>query len=207
MCCKSQTASCLINGWQRCPSGVCMQLYLLHNVYMVALAPIITQLFITRSCAAIPWRSVFLYCTLYVSFHHPLSAHHVLRADGKGSAIDLPWTKGWYGVTSGFEPPMYNDGSFTTYKLPAIDKSKGCSAWACDQFKGMFVYRTKWNLPKDYKCNHCKLQFYYLTASSCWPPCMKEPCKKPVGYAYCGQAGATYPEEFWNCADISIKSS
>jgi hypothetical protein len=28
------------------------------------------------------------------------------RADGKGTTYDLPWTKGWWGVTDGFTPPV-----------------------------------------------------------------------------------------------------
>ena len=117
-------------------------------------------------------------------------------------------TKDWFGVTSGFVPPLSNDGSFTMYKLPPIGKAEGCAAWACDQFKGMYVYTTKWQLPKGYKCDHCKLQMRYLTGSSCWPPCEGGKCApKPVNYAYCDAPDASYPEEFWNCADVSVQSS
>jgi hypothetical protein len=125
-------------------------------------------------------------------------------ADGKGQDFDLPWTSGWSGVTDGFTPPSNTNG-FEIYKLPPIGKDKGCVAWACDQFKGMFVYRTAWKLPSDFTCGQCKLQMYYLTASRCWPPCnKKEGCQKPVAYGYCNQPGNSYPEEFWNCADVSV---
>lgn len=88
--------------------------------------------------------------------------------------------------------------------MPPVGKAQGCAAWACDQFKGMYVYSFDWKLPDGFTCEHCKLQMYYLTASRCWPPCLKQPCKKPVNYQYCGEKGAQYPEEFWNCADVKI---
>jgi hypothetical protein len=119
--------------------------------------------------------------------------------------LDLPWVNGWAGATSGFDPPVKLDG-FTTYKLPPIGKGDGCAAWACDQFKGMFVYRVQYKLPAGFACEHCKLQMYYLTGSRCWPPCKggAGACSKPVPYAYCGEPGATYPEEFFSCADVKI---
>jgi hypothetical protein len=129
------------------------------------------------------------------------------RADGQGRAVDLVWTSGWHGVTSGFEPPLAVDG-FSVYKLPPVGKEQGCGTWACDQFKGMYVYRSKWRLPGDgFKCSHCKMQMEYLTASRCWPPCLPDSkgCKpKPVDYPYCGTPGASYPETFWNCADVAV---
>jgi hypothetical protein len=134
------------------------------------------------------------------------------RADGKGKAVDLVWTPGWAGVTSGFVPPLAVDG-FSTYQLKPIGKAEGCAAWACDQFKGMYVYRSEWRLPTaaqlaGLKCDKgCKLQFAYLTASSCWPACLPDQkgCKpKPVNYPYCGTPGASYPEEFWGCADVAV---
>jgi hypothetical protein len=84
---------------------------------------------------------------------------------------------------------------FKMSKMQLIGKPQGCAAWSCDQFRGMFVYSFNWRLPKDFTCEQCKLQLYYLTASRCWPPCQQEPCKKPVDYEYCGKPGATYPEE------------
>lgn len=38
----------------------------------------------------------------------------------------------------------------------------------------MWVYRTQWRLPADYTCEHCMLQFYYVTGSRCWPPCLPD---------------------------------
>jgi hypothetical protein len=76
--------------------------------------------------------------------------------------------------------------------MPPVGKGEGCVAWSCDQFKGMYVYRTFWKLPKGFTCDHCKMQFYYLTGSRCWPPCDKAnkgDCQKPVAFGYCGQPG------------------
>jgi hypothetical protein len=84
---------------------------------------------------------------------------------------------------------------FKISKMQLVGKPQGCAAWSCDQFRGMFVYSFNWQLPKDFECEQCKLQLYYLTASRCWPPCQKEPCTKPVDYEFCGKPGATYPEE------------
>jgi hypothetical protein len=122
--------------------------------------------------------------------------HRHRRADGKGSTFDLPWTKGWWGVTDGFTPIEKPTGEFGVYKMAPVGKKEGCAAWACDQFKGMFVYSFKWQLPAGFKCEQCKLVMYYLTASRCWPPCQGDAgCKKPVIYQHCGTPGATYPEE------------
>lgn len=117
------------------------------------------------------------------------------RADGKGTTYDLPWTTGWSGVSDGFTAPVSPPTDFTMYKMKPYGKAEGCAAWACDQFKGMFVYSFKWKLPAGFTCSQCKLVHYYLTGSRCWPPCSGGNCKKPVIYANCGDAGATFPEE------------
>jgi hypothetical protein len=67
-------------------------------------------------------------------------------------------------------------------------------------------YSTPYQLPAGLTCDgmtsRCVLQFYYLTGNSCTPP--GEPRQYTTGAtATCG-AGAAYPEEFWNCADIVI---
>jgi hypothetical protein len=107
-------------------------------------------------------------------------------------------------VTDGYVAPVNTIG-FKTYKMPPVGKPEGCAAWSCDQFKGMWVYRTSWQLPRGFRCPHCKLQMFYLTGSRCWPPCNKAgACDKPVPFGHCGEPGQVYPEEFWNCADVSV---
>lgn len=71
----------------------------------------------------------------------------VCRADGAGTSYDLPWTRGWAGVSDGFTPTVEPIKEFGVYKMKPYGKAEGCAAWACDQFKGMFVYSFKWKLP------------------------------------------------------------
>ncbi|KAI8462252.1 MAG: hypothetical protein J3K34DRAFT_449713 [Monoraphidium minutum] len=72
----------------------------------------------------------------------------------------------------------------------------------------MWVYRTKWALPKGFKCDQCKLQWTWTTGHNCWPPC--EPgnpmpqCENKQQFGTCGSPGTAYPEEFVNCADVKI---
>jgi hypothetical protein len=90
--------------------------------------------------------------------------------------------------------------------MPLVGKAEGCKDWSCDQFRAMFVYRTMYQLPAGFTCDHCKLQWYYMTGSRCWPPCKSAGgCAKPVPYGTCDQPGQSYPEEFYNCADIKIE--
>lgn len=68
------------------------------------------------------------------------------------------------------------------------------------------TFTASYQLPKDLVCDgqtaKCILQWYYLTGNSCNPP--GEPSKySNTGLETCG-AGAPFPEEFWNCADVRI---
>jgi hypothetical protein len=133
-----------------------------------------------------------------------------VRADGKGMYWYLPFLRKWGGGNAGYDKPLYSDGSFSFYTLPTIDASVGCkSQRLCNMFMKQVVYRTQWVLPKGFTCDHCKLQWHYLTGHSCWPPCAMtnrdEPtCFDNQVYQSCGKPGAAYPEEFWNCADVRI---
>jgi hypothetical protein len=56
--------------------------------------------------------------------------------------------------------------------MPAIPDTAGwgcTSQRLCNAFKDMWVYRTKWALPKDFKCSHCKLQWVRLAAGGAAP--------------------------------------
>lgn len=83
-----------------------------------------------------------------------------------------------------------------------------------------YTYKMKYKLPDDLVCDgqesHCVLQWYWLTFNSCQTP------DAPVKYTRasqnmrdCGSGNDTsatvtdspYPEEFWNCADITIQGS
>lgn len=61
------------------------------------------------------------------------------------------------------------DGTFQAYQLPEIGDwmGYGCSGQRlCNAYKGMWVYRTQWMLPKDFVCDHCKLQWVSVTRVS-----------------------------------------
>jgi hypothetical protein len=65
----------------------------------------------------------------------------------------------------------------------------------------MTVYRVEFMLPRNFKCERCFLMWSYLTAHSCWPPCLApnadEPtCKNQQIYPTCGEKGTAFPEEF-----------
>ncbi len=74
-----------------------------------------------------------------------------------------------------------------------------------------YTYETAYQLPSGLTCDgvnqRCVIQWYYLTGNSCTPP--NEPTEylgSSGNIGECGQ-GAPYPEEFWNCADVVIKSA
>jgi len=87
----------------------------------------------------------------------------------------------------------------------------------------------RYSLPTDLDCEHCVLQWYWVTANTCAGdtyeeviplfPATTTACDGDGGSQgwipgavlpsnnmprLCGGAGIGYPEEFWNCADITI---
>eukprot|EP00878_Enallax_costatus_P029665 GHUV01032205.1.p1 GENE.GHUV01032205.1~~GHUV01032205.1.p1 ORF type:complete len:275 (+),score=48.24 GHUV01032205.1:164-988(+) len=135
------------------------------------------------------------------------------RADGKGQYWYLPFLSNWTGGNAGFVQPAYSDGSFSWYRMPEVRYAEGCRKQRlCNQFIGMIVYRTQWKLPADYSCRQCKLQWHYLTASSCWPMCHKgnqgEPtCKNIQVFPECGTPGSGYPEVRNNSVSVAYIST
>lgn len=86
---------------------------------------------------------------------------------------------------------------------------------------GQGYMRIKYDLPRDLNCDHCVLQWWYVTANTCYGGGYGNVVKSrfPNTYSNCigdGMArgwlprsdmsicGDIYPEEFWNCADIRI---
>ena len=77
----------------------------------------------------------------------------------------------------------------------------------------------QYRLPKGVECDHCVLQWYWVTANSCLAPGYRT-VDWPDSHSDCGgdggskgwwaphlpDCGKAYPEEFWNCADIRISS-
>jgi hypothetical protein len=113
----------------------------------------------------------------------------------------LPHIRSWTGGNAGYEGPRYGDGTFQMYRLPEIrdEFGWGCRGQRlCDQFKGMWVYRTQWQLPGNFTCDHCKLQWSWTTGHSCWPPnsdgSPMMAAKNAQVYPTCGTNGAQFPE-------------
>ncbi|ABU43968.1 chitin binding domain-containing protein [Paramecium bursaria Chlorella virus NY2B] len=58
-------------------------------------------------------------------------------------------------------------------------------------------YIMEFELPPMFVCEKCVLWWWWVTGNSCLPPGDKGDMRS------CGEPGAV-PEEFWNCADVSI---
>ena len=72
-------------------------------------------------------------------------------------------------------------------------------------------YTMYYQLPEDLVCDGdesaCVLQWYWVSANSCNPPGIPEQYRRPYNLADCLSPSAPYPEEFVNCADISVIDS
>ena len=69
-------------------------------------------------------------------------------------------------------------------------------------------YTMYYQLPEDLVCDGersaCVLQWYWISANSCNPPGIPDQYKLKYNLQDCTAPSASYPEEFANCADISI---
>ena len=87
-----------------------------------------------------------------------------------------------------------------------------CMTYQTDGYPG-YKATMKYTLPPGVVCDHCVLQWWYYTGNSCIYDGyhefegMKSPCTTPWYNSRLGNCKdpGTYPEEFWNCADIRIK--
>lgn len=128
-----------------------------------------------------------------------LNKHKLVRADEGPSATGSPFDEnypGRYFLEPKCSLPTNNFGFIQAYQTK-------------------FQYR----LPEGLTCDHCVLQWYWVTANTCLAPGMRD-VNWPTTHSECiGDGGAvgwvgthlsdcgeanTYPEEFWNCADIKI---
>lgn len=109
--------------------------------------------------------------------------HLIWQADVPGS--QAPYEPYWYLPWSTTEP--YSD----PYTSDIIDKES---------------FRMFYKLPTGLECDgvnaKCIIQWHYLTGNSCQAS-DTPPTYWTNGLPSCG-ANASYPEEFWNCADIAI---
>eukprot|EP00039_Didymoeca_costata_P032197 m.37038 g.37038 ORF g.37038 m.37038 type:complete len:975 (+) comp9235_c0_seq1:305-3229(+) len=84
------------------------------------------------------------------------------------------------------------------------------------QFGSALRVRMKYKLPENMTCSHCVLQWWWVSANSCNPPGYRD-YSFPSTIDECtsiswwqpnmANCGGSWPEEFWNCADIKILSS
>eukprot|EP00041_Stephanoeca_diplocostata_P016952 m.336572 g.336572 ORF g.336572 m.336572 type:complete len:454 (-) comp20539_c0_seq3:6354-7715(-) len=96
----------------------------------------------------------------------------------------------------------------------------GAASWSLQQPQSLI--RAKYLLPENLTCTHCVLQMWWITGNSCnapgyrtfnWPSTYSTCSGDGPGMGWWGPslsdctAGFTYPEEFWNCADIAITGS
>eukprot|EP00730_Choanoeca_flexa_P004803 TRINITY_DN11804_c3_g7_i1.p1 TRINITY_DN11804_c3_g7~~TRINITY_DN11804_c3_g7_i1.p1 ORF type:complete len:1086 (+),score=147.66 TRINITY_DN11804_c3_g7_i1:103-3258(+) len=105
-----------------------------------------------------------------------LNTHHLRRVDTDESPIDPLHPDRWY------LPP--NTGGYSS----------------------QFNYHAQYQLPANLTCSNCVIQWWYVTANSCLPPDYKRFDFPSSAWWSSGlpACGATYGEEFWNCADIAI---
>eukprot|EP00746_Dinoflagellata_sp_MGD_P068490 gnl/MRDRNA2_/MRDRNA2_28180_c0_seq1.p1 gnl/MRDRNA2_/MRDRNA2_28180_c0~~gnl/MRDRNA2_/MRDRNA2_28180_c0_seq1.p1 ORF type:complete len:751 (+),score=116.43 gnl/MRDRNA2_/MRDRNA2_28180_c0_seq1:182-2254(+) len=99
--------------------------------------------------------------------------------------------------------------------LSKFQEETGLNGWYHAGEGHLMHYR----LPKGLTCNKCTLQWHWQTANSCLPDQSYKTYPFPssgwcgwckagwatIPVAGCGNGGR-YGEEFWNCADISIKA-
>jgi len=75
------------------------------------------------------------------------------------------------------------------------------------------VYKMRYIIPEGLECERCTLQYYWPTANTCtldddvakyWEDLGREPPTYWPGKHKC--VGTQHGEEFWNCADITVKN-
>ena len=74
---------------------------------------------------------------------------------------------------------------------------------------GNWKYNIKYQLPDGLTCDgktaRCVLQWHYVTGNSCDPPGTPSQYGSPQ-LPVCSSGDGAVPEEFWNCADITIQA-
>lgn len=73
----------------------------------------------------------------------------------------------------------------------------------------MDTMKMKYQLPKGLVCKDCVLLWYWATANSCFDRGVQDYFKKYPSYNLKSQenmslCGSSFPEEFWNCADVRV---
>jgi hypothetical protein len=70
----------------------------------------------------------------------------------------------------------------------------------------------KYQVPSNLTCERCVLQWWWVTGNTCNPPDYEKRSSQPAHVASgcewwqsaLPKCGVSYPEEFWNCADVRV---
>ena len=111
------------------------------------------------------------------------------------------------------ERAQLSEQCFDQHTLKQADVSGAQSPGTARYFIGPtsdnWSYKIKYQLPDGLVCDgidsRCVLQWHYVTGNSCDPP--GTPSKYGSGQLpVCSNGQGAVPEEFWNCADITINA-
>ena len=115
------------------------------------------------------------------------------------------------GTTPEDERSQLSEQCFDEHKLEQADvagaQSPGTDRYFIGPTSDSWNYNIKYQLPDGLSCDgiasRCVLQWHYVTGNSCDPP--GTPSKYGSGQLpVCSSGEGAVPEEFWNCADITI---
>ena len=115
------------------------------------------------------------------------------------------------GTTPEDERSQLSEQCFDEHKLEQADvagaQSPGTDRYFIGPTSDSWNYNIKYQLPDGLSCDgiasRCVLQWHYVTGNSCDPPAT--PSKYGSGQLpVCSSGEGAVPEEFWNCADITI---
>ncbi len=109
------------------------------------------------------------------------------------------------------ERDQLSEQCFDQHKLKQADvdgaQSPGTARYFIGPTSDSWNYKIKYQLPDGLTCDgidsRCVLQWHYVTGNSCDPP--GTPSQYGSGQLpVCSSGEGAVPEEFWNCADITI---
>ncbi len=114
------------------------------------------------------------------------------------------------GTTPEDERNQLTEQCFDQHELKQADasaQSPGTARYFIGPTSDNWNYNIKYQLPDGLSCDgisaRCVLQWHYVTGNSCDPP--GTPAQYGSGQLpVCSSGDGAVPEEFWNCADITI---
>jgi len=142
-----------------------------------------------------------------------------LLRDPTDTAVSPPDARAEFAGRYYIEPRCAREDTDATYATSL--NATALYTRAAELHRNLQKVRMRYQLPADLTCQHCVLQWVYVTGNSCnapgyssraWPTVYTDCQGDGPGAGWWGSSlsscvTASYPEEFWNCADISITSS